>query len=320
MMVLSDKVNVLKDQFLSELTLNPSSILQYEKVLNIFILWQTKKDVNVTQPTRATYAKFFNELKAKDLSSRTIDNYTAIIRKFFKWMVDLSYYDIDITDRITPLRKSNDYVKAPLPEDKAMILLNHKPGNSVIEVRNHAIINTMIRIGLRRIEISRLNVCDIFQVGTQWFIRVHGKGRYQQYDELPITQDILTPIQNYWKYRMNPEESDPAFINHARCSSGRITPHFISVMAKARLRSIGLDNKLFSSHSFRHTAAYFAFKSGSKQIEVQQMLRQRDGRSTEQYLKAFNHEKVKDGTAIFNLDSYYKKLHRTNKKRNENHI
>ena len=319
-MVLPDKVNALKEKFLSELTLNPSSILQYEKVLTIFILWQTKSEFDVTHPTRATFAKFYNGLKAKDLSSRTIDNYTAIVRKFFKWMIDLDYYDTDITDKVIPLRRSNDYVKAPLPEDKAMLLLNHKPDNSVIEVRNHAIINTMIRIGLRRIEISRLNVSDIFQVGQQWFIRVHGKGAYQQYDELPITQDILTPIQNYWKYRPNLGESDPAFINHARCSSDRITPHSISVMAKARLRSIGLDSKLFSSHSFRHTADYFAFKSGSKQIEVQQMLRQRDGRSTEQYLKAFNHEKVKDGAAIFNLDSYYKKLHRTNKKRNENHI
>jgi integrase len=99
----------------------------------------------------------------------------------------------------------------------------------------------------------------------------------------------------------------PAFISHANCSSKRITPHFVSVMVKARFRAIGLDDKLFSSHSLRHSAAYYATKAGSSSFEVQQMMRHKDGRATEQYKKAFNQERIKDGTSIFYLDNYLKK-------------
>lgn len=314
-------VNDLKDEFLEDLTDKESSIEQYRKILSWFIKWQSmKKDCDPANPTRRTFSQFYRELRDKKRSVRTLDNYTVVIRKFFKWLIALGYYDTDITEGTKPLRKSNDFIKAPLSMDQATRLLKSISGNTVIELRDYAIINTVLRTGLRRIEISRLNHNDIIKAGSQYYIRIQGKGHDEKDCELPITRDILEPIQKYWKHRPDMYKEAPAFISHARCSSERITPHVISVMVKTRLRSIGIDNKLYSCHSLRHSAAYFAIKAGAKAIEVQQMLRHKDGRVTEQYKKAFNEERIKDGTAVLELDKYFKKYTESGLKQTKNNF
>lgn len=295
----------LLDEYLSELTKEASTIEQYRKINLLFIQWMTmSKDHNAAEPTRRAFATYWHDCRTRNLSVRTLDNYTAAIRMFFKWLVDCEYFNQDITAGTKSLRKSSDFIKAPLPEEKAIELLNNFEKDSVVELRDFAIVNLMLRLALRRNEVSTLNQEDFKHEGSQWYVRIQGKGHNEKDAELPITTDILRPIRKYWSKRPGMSKGDPAFISHSNSASGRITPHFISVMVKARLRAIGLDDRLYSSHSLRHTAAYYAMKAGAKSIEVTVMLRQKDTRVAEQYLKAFKQGRRKDGTAIMKLGGY----------------
>jgi site-specific recombinase XerD len=306
-MQLPEPIIILLERYLSELTLEPSTIELYRKNNMRFILWLTKSKHPVKEPTRAAFCIYWQQLRNQGLSVRTIDNYLACVRGFFKWLMEERYYDKNITAGTKSLRKSDDYIRAPLSDNQAMNLLQSLKGNKLIEKRNYAIVNLMTFLGLRRIEVTRLDVKDIYPVDFQWFIKVHGKGHSEKDSELPITERILFPIQEYWQLREFPLDKDsPAFVNHAHCSTGRITPHFISGMVKTALRSIGLDDKLYTSHSLRHCAAYYAVKSGCKIVDDQQMLRQKDGRVTEQYLKAFNEQRIINGAGVFGLDEYFK--------------
>lgn len=306
-MTLSRPVLDLLDEFLSEFTTQASTVEQYRKINLLFIGWmQRSKDHQPASPSRRAFAEYWRYCRNKGLSIRTIDNYTAGIRTFYKWLVECEYYNQDITAKTKSLRKSTDFIKAPLPEEKAIELLNSFRDDSIIELRDHAIINLMLRLGLRRNEVATLNQEDFKNAGDQWYIRIQGKGHNEKDAELPITEGILKPIQLYWNQRPEIKKEDAAFLSHCYRSQGRISTHFISVMVKARLRAIGLNDRLYSSHSLRHTAAYFATKAGAKPIEVQQMLRQKDARVTEQYLKAFRQERIKDGTAVMKLDVYLK--------------
>ena len=234
------------EQYLSELTLSESTIRQYKKTIALFITWLSKRnDYSVREPTRAAFCIYYQELKKKGRSVRTIDNYTACIREFFQWLLASQYYDKDITQGTRSLRKSNDYIRAPLTDDQAMKLLQSLKGDKVIDKRNFAIVNLMLFVGLRRIEVTRLDVRDIYQSGNQWYIKIHGKGHNEKDAELPITNRILAPIQEYWTARgATPEPDEPAFLNHSHSSAGRITPHFVSDMVKTSLRSMGLMIKL----------------------------------------------------------------------------
>ena len=295
----------LLDEFLSEMTREASTIEQYRKINLLFIRWMTmSKDHNAAEPTRQAFACYWRDCRSRNLSVRTLDNYTAAIRMFFKWLVLCEYYKHDVTAGTKALRKSSDYIKAPLPEEKTEELLNNFKKDSVVELRDFAIINLMVSLGLRRNEVATLNQEDFKRDGTLWYVRIMGKGHSEKDAELPITNDILKPIRKYWSKRPGMSKGDPAFISHSNSASGRITPHFISVMVKARLRAIGLDDRLYSSHSLRHTAAYYAMKAGAKSIEVTVMLRQKDTRVAEQYLKAFKQGRRKDGTAIMKLGGY----------------
>jgi site-specific recombinase XerD len=303
------------DKFLSEKSIEKSSKELYKKTLHIFINWLVRNGHPVKEPTRASFIIYLEKMKESKLSIRTIDSYLTSVKGFFNWLVENGLYDKNITTGTKSLRKSNDYIRAPLSLDQVKLLLESIQGERIINKRNYAIINTMCFIGLRRIEMTRINVGDIYPVDSQWYIRIHGKGRHEKDSELPITKNVLIPIQEYLQYRDGSyDDSSPLFINHARCSDKRITPAFVSKMVKTSLRGIGLNDRKYTGHSLRHTAATLSLKAGSKVHEIQQMLRQNNISTTELYLKSIREERINDGSAIFALDEYYKKFKETGQK------
>jgi integrase/recombinase XerD len=314
-MKLTEPILELVEKFLSEKNIERSSKDLYRKTLHYYINWLVRKEHPVKEPTKASLIIYIEELKGSSKSIRTIDSYLTSVKMFFKWLKENELYDKNIASGIKSLRKSNDYIRSSLSLEQVTLLLESAKGNKIINSRNLAIINLMCFLGLRRIEVTRLNVGDIYPAESQWYIKLHGKGRHEKDCELPITDNILTPIRDYLDLRIEGiSDNSPLFCNHARCSVKRITPDFVSRMIKGYLKRIGLNNKQFTCHSLRHTAATNALRAGSKVAEIQQMLRQRNASTTEIYLRSIRENRINDGSAIFALDEYYSKFKETRQK------
>jgi integrase len=200
-------------------------------------------------------------------------------------------------------------------------LLNSLGTQTEIEKRDYAIINLISFTGLRRIEVSRLDVKDIYQDKRQYYIKICGKGHTEKDTTLPLTNDVIKPIHDYWntRFHMGPWDlNSPAFVTHCNRGVNRIMPSFITKMVKRSLREIGLNDSMYSCHSLRHTAAALAMKAGCVVAQVQQMLRHKNMSTSEQYLKSFRQGKLNDGAAISILNNYFKEYRKTNQKRLKN--
>jgi integrase len=264
---------------------------------------------------RADFVLYYSHLLKSGRSAKTLDVYTSSIRAFFKWLQEWGFYDKDITAGTRNKRRYSDYVRSPLSIEQADQLLKSCNGMSLIDKRNYAILNLMLFLGLRRCEVSRLDMRDIYQQEDRYYIRIQGKGHVDKDSILKITKDIISPIDDYWSLRTDIFKANTAaFLSHARRGEARLTPSFISKMVKSHLRKIGLNDPVYSSHSLRHTAAILAMKAGSSVDEVRSMLRHRSASVTELYLKQLNRDEDAGNTAISNLGQYYQKFKETAKK------
>jgi integrase/recombinase XerC len=321
---LEKPISDLLDEYISELTLEASTIDLYRKIINLFITWlDHNKLYRSDQPTRAAFSIYYKKIKDEEKKSpRTVDLYTAVIRGFFKWLVKNKYYNKDITEGTTRLNKSSDYVRAPLEKEQLQTLLTSlKKDKTPVGKRDLAIINLLSFLGLRRNEVSLMDVQDIIEEEGMYYIRVQGKGHVEKDTMLPATREIINPIYDYWKIRPDIyTKESPAFVSHANCGINRLDPSFFSKMAKRHFRQIGLDSPLLTCHSLRHFAAFMAVEAGANLFQVNQMLRHKNMSTSEQYLKGHRRGQIKDGTAIFKLNEYYKKFTKTRQKRSKNDI
>lgn len=321
-MQLTKPVNILLEEYLAELTKEPATIQLYDRTIRLFILWLTKSPYPVAEPSRAAFVLFYKHLREESKSPRTIDSYTTIIRLFFKWLVDNGYYDKDITEGTKRLNRSSDYIRAPLGLDQVATLLKDlKANNTLTGKRDYAIINLMTFLGLRRCEVSRMNVKDITREDGKYYFALQGKGRHEKDIMLPATSDIIKPIDEYLNSRQDPWDNEsPVFVSHARSGIKRLEPSFFSKLVKRSFRQMGLNDNLYTCHSLRHTAAFLAMEAGATVLETNQMLRQRSLATTEQYLKGHRRGLIKDGSAILKLNEYFKRYNETGQKGDKNNV
>ena len=79
----------------------------------------------------------------------------------------------------------------------------------------------------------------------------------------------------------------------------------VSRIVKFYLNKIGIDDKYYTCHSLRHTAAILSLKSGASIYDVQQMLGHTSIETTRIYLRAIDAEKRIDNDAIRRLDELF---------------
>jgi len=136
--------------------------------------------------------------------------------------------------------------------------------------RDYAMINLMIRTGLRTIELERANVEDIRQSGGKAVLYVQGKGYDAKDDRVILNPTALDPIMEYLHARGNVKGTDPLFISHANNSNGeRITTRSIRRATKKHMGESNISSPRITTHSLRHTAVTFVLLAGGTVQEAQ---------------------------------------------------
>ena len=74
---------------------------------------------------------------------------------------------------------------------------------------------------------------------------------------------------------------------------------------KKYMKKVGLNDRYYTCHSLRHTAAVLSLKAGASIYDVQQMLGHKSIDTTRIYLRAIDAEKMLDNPAIRCLDKLF---------------
>ena len=282
------KVEELIGAFIADQDVKQSSKRLYNRTLKQYFNYVEKTALQLDNITRANILNYKDSLLDSGMSSLTVGSYLTVVRKFYEWTEANKIYPNVAKGIKTPTRKQQ-FKKQPLQALQAKALLKHlKTTNK----RDLAIVNLLLRTGLRTIEVVRANIEDITFKGDKRVLLVHGKGRDEKDAFVILTDKAYKPIENYLEERGRANIKEPLFTSTSNNSNGeRLSTRTISYIAKEALKAIGLDNKSFTAHSLRHTTAVNILRAGGSLEMAQFTLRHTNPATTQIYTSTLNEER-----------------------------
>ncbi|MDO5496726.1 MAG: tyrosine-type recombinase/integrase [Alistipes sp.] len=292
-------INRAIETFLAECDIRASSKSAYRRWLRYFFRWVEGTGRVISELTRADIIGFKSTL-LETHSNLSVAGYLVALRRFYEWCEGNKLYP-NIARGIKSPKRKNANLKEHLRENQIHDLLNHFEGN----VRDYAIINLLLRTGLRTIEVVRANVEDITFKGGQRILKVWGKGRDERDAFVVLTDKTYAPIKAYLDTRGNTTLKEPLFTSVSnRNLQGRLSTRTISKICKEGLCAIGLDAHEYTAHSLRHTTAVMLLKNGSL-ADVQSVLRHASPATSQIYTKSIEEELRLQNPSEMKLDGIF---------------
>ena len=299
--VVNKSISIVKavEAFLSECDIRANSKNVYRRGLLNFFRWVEQTGRVISELTRADILAF-KETLLQTHSNLTIAGYMVALRRFYEWAEGNKLYP-NIARGVKSPKRKNAYLKEHLRENQIHQLLQHFEGNP----RDYAIVNLLLRTGLRCVEVIRLNVEDIAYKGGQRILKVWGKGRDERDNFVVLTDKAYQPIKTYLDTRGNTTLKEPLFVSTSnRNSQGRLTTRTISKICKEGLVAIGLDAHEYTAHSLRHTTAVMLLKHGTLS-DVQSVLRHASPATSQIYTKSIEEELRLQNPSEMKLDTVF---------------
>ena len=296
------RIEELVDRFIASQDVKESSKLLYRRTLKQYFNWVEDKGYLLSEIARPQLLEYKEELLNSNKSSLTVGSYITSVRRFYEWTEANKYYPNVAKGIKTPKRKQQ-FKKQPLLPAQATALLSYYQDKAL---RDYAIVNLLLRTGLRTIEITRANIGDITFKGSQRVLLVHGKGRDEKDNFVLLTNKAYQPIAEYLNSRGKVNSSEPLFTSTSNNSKGeRLSTRSISYIAKEGLKAIGLDERAFTAHSLRHTTAVNILRAGGSLEQAQMTLRHSNPATTQIYTATLNEERRLQNSGEALIDSLY---------------
>ncbi len=277
----------LLESFLASQDVKKSSKDLYRRTLKQYFNWITSTGTSLSDLTRADLLRYKEGLLASGLSSLTVGSYITSVRRFYEWTEANKYYP-NVARGIKSPKRKQQFRKQSLTPDQSRDLLDYYQGKAL---RDFAVVNLLLRTGLRTIEAIRANVEDIAFKSGKRVLYVHGKGRDEKDNFVILTDKAYEPIARYLATRERTKSGEPIFVSTSNNSNGeRLTTRTISYIAKEGLKAIGLDGRDFTAHSLRHTTAVNILRAGGSLEDAQGVLRHANPATTQIYTATIKEE------------------------------
>jgi site-specific recombinase XerD len=158
------------------------------------------------------------------------------------------------------------------------LLLGSCDRSTSIGVRDFAIMMLVARLGLRSIEVSRLELRDVDWRAGELVVR--GKGHQQ--DRLPLPAEVGEALVSYLSGGRNPESARHLFLT-CRAPRGPIRADLVGDVVERACQRASLP--AVGPHRLRHSLAGELLRRGAGLAAISQVLRHRDLATTALYAK-----------------------------------
>lgn len=293
----------LLDLFIGSQDRKPTTLSLYRRTLNLFFDWVDSKGYSLNTLTRPQVIEYKDSLVSNGKSALTITSYLTSVRLFYQWVEAEGVYP-NIAKVLNLPKRKKEFRHQPLRPQQAQSLLREVRNTN--SLRDFALVNLMLRTGLRCVETTRLNVEDIKYKGGLRVLMIQGKGRDEKDNFVILTDKAYQPIADYLKERGPVKPTDPMFVSESNRDRGqRMTTRSVSRIAKENLKGIGLTDKVFTAHSLRHTTAVSILRAGGTLEDCQLTLRHTNPATTEIYTAFADEERRLERNVEGLIDSLY---------------
>lgn len=274
-------------QFITiECGLRPNSIEAYTRDLDELLTHLTELGAHSPEALRPSHlSAHIRHLSAeRKLAGSSVVRHLATIRVFCRWLHATGRVEENpaaVLERPTKWKKLPDVMtpgqirrllNAPLE------MLEAKPGNAALALRDHAILELMYASGLRASEVASVKVRDIIEDGG--VVRVLGKGEKERLVPMggPALEAIARYVQDARPKLTREGETSALFLSRTGKPLERVA---IWQIVKRCAHAAGLKD--VHPHTLRHTFATHLLSGGADLRVVQDLLGHADVSTTQIY-------------------------------------
>lgn len=158
------------------------------------------------------------------------------------------------------------------------LLLDGFDRSSLVGIRDFAIVMLVSRLGLRSIEVARLELRDVDWRAGELVVR--GKGRRR--DRLPLPVEVGEALVAYLSCDRNPADAIYVFLT-CRAPRGPIRADLVGDVVERACKRVGIPK--VGPHRLRHALAGELLRKGAGLIAISHVLRHQDLATTALYAK-----------------------------------
>jgi len=216
------------------------------------------------------YYNYLLEYRKKDgkkLKKSSVMSVMKGVRRLFQFLIFERYVLFDPTDHLRFKKIKKDISKEILSISQMKKLLDTPDLRKPLEFRDKAILELLYSTGIRREEVSSINIYDIDL--EDGFLKIKGKGKKERI--VPVGKVACKYVKEYLdKVRPNLVKDNieqGLFVNYY---GKRISKVSIGFIVKKYMRRAGLEG--YSTHSIRHSFATHLLQRGCNLKYIQEML------------------------------------------------
>ena len=256
------------------------TIKAYKNDLTRFnqFLNQGTNRIKFKEINRNDIRRFLADEYENEYTSKTVARRLATIKSFFKYLVKVELIEDNVSIHIHSPKVPK---KLPNFVDKNLIdvLMTSPPVDTLIGVRDRAVLELFYSTGVRLSELVNMNIGD-FHIDKK-LVRVIGKGSKERL--IPYGKTAESAIENYLKMRnlsFKPVFArSPLFVNS---SEKRISKRTIQRRMNNYIKLVA-DGKSVGPHLLRHTFATHLLNNGADIRAVKDLLGHSSLSSTQIY-------------------------------------
>ena len=262
---------------------SPLTRTMYDKALRDFFTWWEEQGRPAL--TRETVQAHRAALEAKGYSASTINQRLAAIRKFAVEAADNNLLSLDhaaAIARVKGIPKSGASAGSWLTEKQAGQLINAPTPETLKGKRDRALLGLLLGCGLRRRELSTLNVEDIQQRDGRWVI-IDLEGKHGRIRSVPVPPWVKVAIDDWLSVSgFTAGRLFCAISRHGKIVGRTISEQAVLDNVRQYGKQIGLEN--IRPHDLRRTCAKLCRSRGGQLEQIQLLLGHSSIQITEQYL------------------------------------
>jgi len=228
-----------------------------------------------------TIREYLSCLYRRKVKKVTVNRKVSSLRAFYKYVLRTGKINHNPAEMIQTL-KTEKHMPAFLSVDEMFELLKTRDDNSVLNLRNRAMLEVFYSSGLRLGELAGLNLIDLDF--NQKLIKVRGKGRKERI--VPVGEPALKAVGVYLeKIAQIRKDADadvfnkPLFLN---ARGKRITARSIARIVNEVTDKSGIGRKI-SPHALRHSFATHLLNAGADLRSIQELLGHESLSTTQKY-------------------------------------
>jgi site-specific recombinase XerD len=220
------------------------------------------------------------------LAKPSVKQHLAALRMLFDWLV---VRQVIVSNPAAPVRGPKYTVRkgktAVLTAEEARQLLDSIPTDSLIGLRDRALIGAMVYSFARVGAVLKMRVEDIYIQGRRTWLRLHEKGGKRH--EMPAHHLLDQYLEEYRAAAGLVSDPKGFLFRTARGRSGKLSADPLAQadayrMIRRRALACGLKTKV-GNHSFRATGITEYLRNGGKLEIAQQMAAHESARTTGLY-------------------------------------